>query len=110
VATCAVMEMVSGCSGPPVEPLTLHGNVLTVDNRSSQEWRGVEIWLNTYYRVTTPSIPPKGRFQTSLDNFVAGFGQRFLLGGMRVRDVRLTARLADGTPIEIRRAFGAAGR
>jgi hypothetical protein len=110
LATCVVVESGPGCSGPPAEPLTLRGNVLTVDNRSSQEWRGVEIWINTYYRVTTPSIPPKGRFQTSLDNFVAGFGQRFLLGGMRVRDVRLTARLADGTPIEIKRAFGAARR
>lgn len=85
--------------------MTLRGNLLTVDNRSSEEWRDVEIWLNTYYRVTTDSIPPNGRFQTPLDNFVAGFGQRFTHGSMRVRDLRLTARLANGTPVEIKRRY-----
>jgi len=68
---------VAGCSKPPQDPLTLEGNLLTVDNRSSSEWTNVEIWLNTYYRVTTTSIPAGGRFQVPLDAFVAGFGQRF---------------------------------
>ena len=44
--------------------------MLTVDNRTSRDWRQVEIWLNTYYRLTTAAIPAGGRFQAPLDVFV----------------------------------------
>jgi hypothetical protein len=108
-ALVAGAMLAAGCEPPPTEPLKLDGNVLTVDNRSSQEWTNVEIWLNTYYRVTTHSIPPKGRFQTSLDNFVAGFGQRFEFRRMQIRDLRLVAKLPDGTPIEIKKEFRVGG-
>ena len=48
------------------------GSLLTVDNQTTRDWAQVEIWLNTYYRVTTTGIPAGGRFQTPLDAFVAG--------------------------------------
>ena len=83
--------------------------MLTVSNQSSQEWQNVEIWLNTYYRLTTSSIPAKGRFQASLDNFVAGFGQRFEFRRMQVKDLRLVAKLPDGKPIEIKKEFRVGG-
>src|SRR5262249_37976377 len=51
--------------------MTLEGNRLTVDNRTPQDWNGVEIWLNTHYRVTTASIPAGGRFQVYLDSVSA---------------------------------------
>src|SRR5262249_52477434 len=69
--------LMAACADTQVEPMKLDGNMLTVDNRSSTDWNNVEIWLNTYYRVTWPSIPAHGRFQAPLDVFVAGFGQRF---------------------------------
>ena len=92
-----------------MEPLKLDGNTLTVDNRSDADWKNVEIWLNTYYRVKTDSIPAKGRFQTPLDNFVAGFGQRFSFRGMQIRDLRLTATDSDGKPVEIKKQFAVGG-
>lgn len=97
------------CGKPPQEPLQLQGNVLTVDNSSDEEWRDVEIWLNTYYRVTTSSIAPHQRFQTSLDNFVAGFGQRFEFRRMQVRDLRLVAKRPDGQPVKIVKEFAGSG-
>ncbi len=105
----AVASLVVGCAERPVEPLKLDGNMLTVDNRSAQEWRSVEIWLNTYYRVRTESIPSKGRFQTTLDNFVAGQGQRFMFRKMQIKDLRLNAILPDGKPIEIKKQFTVGG-
>jgi hypothetical protein len=99
----------AGCSRVPVEPLKLDGNMLTVDNTSSQEWKDVEIWLNTYYRLKTDSIPATARFQAPLDAFVAGFGQRFEFRRMQIKDLRLTARLPDGKPLEIKKAFVAGG-
>jgi len=101
--------LVACCSGRPPDPLTLDRNLLTVDNRTATEWNQVEIWLNTYYRVTTPSIPAGGRFQVPLDAFVAGFGQRFDFHRMQVRDLRLTARLPDGKPLELKKPFEAGG-
>ena len=99
----------SGCSTPPVEPLKLDGNMLTVDNGSTRDWTGVEIWLNKNHRVTVPSIPAGGRMQVPLDAFVAGFGQRFNFRRTQVTDLRLTAKLPDGTPLELKKAFTEGG-
>lgn len=99
----------AGCAGPPPDPIRLERTLLTVDNRSNADWLDVEIWLNTYFRATTPSIPAGGRFQTTLDTFVNGFGRRFDFERMQVKDLRVTARLSDGRPMEIRKAFQASG-
>jgi hypothetical protein len=99
----------AACSEPPKDPLQLDRNILTVDNRTSTDWTHVEIWLNTYYRITTPSIPANTRFQAPLDTFVAGFGQRFDFRRAQVKDLRLTATLPDGRPLELKKQFEEAG-
>jgi len=110
VALAVTGLLTAGCAGAPAgEPLKLEDNTLTVDNRTTQEWRGVEIWLNTYYRVTTPSIVAGARFQAPLDTFVAGLGQRFNVRGMQIRDLRLTAKLPDGAPLELKKEFEVGG-
>src|SRR5262245_1781544 len=110
IAGAAIAVMTAGCaSKPPEEPLKLEGNLLTVDNRSSKEWTAVEIWLNTHYRVTTNSIPAGGRFQVPLDSFVAGFGQRFNFRRQQIVDLRLSAKLPDGKPIELKKEFKGSG-
>lgn len=92
-----------------MEPLKLDGNMLTVDNRSSGDWTDVEIWLNRNHSVRTASIPSGGRMQIPLDAFVAGFGQRFDYRRTQIRDLRLKAKLADGTPLELKKAFAVGG-
>lgn len=101
--------LTASCTRPVDDPLKLEGNLLTVDNRTAEEWTNVEIWLNAYFRVTTSSIPKGGRFQVPLDAFVAGFGQRFNFRRMQIKDLRLKARLPDGTPLELTRQFSAGG-
>jgi hypothetical protein len=103
----AVAALIACSSRPPDQPLKLDGNLLTVDNRSNQNWTSVEIWLNSYYRVTIPSLLSGGRFTVTLDDFVASQGQRFDLRRMPVRDLRLAAKLPDGSPIEIKKEFSA---
>ena len=83
--------------------------MLTVENSTDQTWSDVEIWLNTYYRATAPFIAAHGRFQAPLDGFAAGFGQRFDYRRMQVHDLRLTAKLPDGKPLEIKKDFAASG-
>ena len=100
-----VAALAAGCTKIPPEPLQLEGNLLTIDNRTKQEWSNVEVWLNTYYRITAKSIPPGGRLQAPLDMFVAGLGQRFDFRRAQIRDLRLTAKLPDGTPLELKKEF-----
>ena len=99
----------AGCTKVPGEPLELERNMLTVSNRSSKDWTNVEVWLNTYFRVTTSSVRAGSRFQAPLDTFVAGFGQRFDFHRMQARDLRLTAKLPDGTPLELKKRFEVGG-
>jgi hypothetical protein len=108
-AGLVLAAIAAACSDPPRDPMTLEGNRLTVDNRSSDDWNGVEIWLNTHYRVTTSSIPAGGRFQVALDSFVAGFGQRFDFRRQQIVQLRLVAKQPDGQPIEINKQFEASG-
>ena len=50
-------------------------------------------------------MPARGRFQAPLDTFTAGFGQRFDFRRAQIRDLRLTATLPDGKPLELKKAF-----
>jgi len=110
IVGAAIAVTAAGCSSKRVEdPLQLEGNLLTVENRSSQEWTAVEIWLNTHYRVTTNSIPSGGRFQVPLDAFVAGFGQRFNFKRQQIVDLRLAAKLPDGQTLALKKEFQAGG-
>jgi len=88
-----------------VEPLKLERNLLTVDNRSSDEWSDVEISLNYYYKIRLKKIAAGSRFTAPLDTMVAGFGQRFDWRKTQVRDLKLTATLPDGKPIELKKQF-----
>jgi len=99
----------TACERLPDEPLKLDGNLLTVDNQSAQDWNGVEIWLNRNHSVRIPSIAAGSRLQVPLDAFVAGFGQRFDFHRMQIHDLRLTAKLPDGSPLEIKKEFAASG-
>ena len=109
VAALAVALGAASCRKIPDEPMKLERNLLTVTNQSDNDWSGVEVWLNTYYRITTSSIPSGGRFQAPLDTFVAGYGQRFDFRRMQIRDLRLTAKLPDGKPFELKKRFEAGG-
>ena len=93
----------------PRDPFELNGNLMTLSNRSPDDWSNVEIWLNTYYRVTTPVIRAGGRFQAPLDVFVAGFGQRFSFQKMQIHDLRMTANRPDGERVELKKQFQLGG-
>jgi hypothetical protein len=100
-----LLPLVAACYRPPPEALILNGGTLTVNNHTRQDWSNVEVWLNTYYRATFKTIPARGRMQAPLNFFVAGFGQRFNFDRMQVRDLRLTAKLPDGQPFEVKKEF-----
>jgi hypothetical protein len=94
---------------PAIEPFQLDGNLLTVNNRSTSDWKDVEIKLNLNHTVRVPSIAAGARMQVPLDAFVAGFGQRFNYKRTQITDLRLTATLPDGTPLALKKEFTQGG-
>ncbi len=98
-----------GCRGIPPDPLQIDRGMLTVDNRTSHDWRTVEIWVNQYFRATAPVIAAGGRLQVPLNTFVSGYAQRFEPQRLPIRDVRLTATQPDGTPVKLDKDFSKTG-
>jgi len=96
---CAVALSIA-CSEKPTPAIKVERNRLTVDNRTDRDWLDVEIWINRQYRVTLKRVAARSRFTTTLDVFVAGFGQRFDIRRQRIDDLRLKAHEPNGTPVE----------
>ena len=96
------LALAGACSSPPSRPIEVQRNLLRVDNKTPRDWLNVEIWINRQYRITVPRIAARSRFTTTLDVFVAGFGQRFDIRRQRIEDLRLKAHEADGTLVDLR--------
>jgi hypothetical protein len=98
-------SVAAGCVDLPPDPLQLDRGILTVDNRTPDDWKDVEIWINQYFRITVPSIAAGSRFQAPLNAFVSGYAQRFDVRHAIIKDLRLTAKHADGAPVVIKKDF-----
>src|SRR5262245_27185689 len=103
VALVMAMAALAGCVDIPPDPLQLDRGLLTVDNHTTADWNDVEIWINHYYRVAVPKIAARSRFQVPIDAFVSGYAQRFDIHTAVIRDLQLTAKEPDGTPVSIKR-------
>lgn len=101
VLVAAACLLLAACSPAPVSSIHVQRHLVVVDNRSPDDWHQVEIWLNQQYRVTVATIAAGSRFSTTLDVFVAGFGQRFDPRRQRIDDLRLKAKTEDGTLVEL---------
>jgi hypothetical protein len=104
-ALLAVLVFCAGCSSTPPEPLRLERGLVTVHNQTDEEWRGVELWVNNYYRALVPAIAARGIFQVHLDSFISGYGQRFDNQRAQINDLRLTASRPNGERIELKKRF-----
>jgi hypothetical protein len=82
---------------------------VTANNRTSDAWSGVEIWINQNFRITVPSIAAGATFEAPVNAFVSGYGQRFDFNRMQIKDVRLTAKTPDGQQVEHTVAFRQGG-
>jgi hypothetical protein len=96
-------------SKPPIDPLRLDGNRLTVNNRTPDSWNNVEIKINRQYRVVVPEILAGQRFDATLDAFLDVYGNHFRFTHQQIKDVRLTAKLANGQPVDLTMDFPRGG-
>ena len=88
-------------STPPIDPLRLEGDRLTVNNRTPDAWNDVEIKINRQYRVAVPQILAGQRFDASLEAFLDVYGNHFRYTHQQVKDVHLTAKLPSGQPVDL---------
>lgn len=72
-----------------------------VRNNGEDEWRNVRIWVNEYYAVTVPSIPPQGFVREPVSRFVAAQGQTINTSTTPVSSVVVLATTADGTRVRL---------
>jgi hypothetical protein len=72
-----------------------------VRNESDQAWRDVRIWVNEYYSVTVPSIPPRGFVREPVKRFVAAQGQTINTSTTPVTSVVVLATFADGQRLRL---------
>jgi hypothetical protein len=100
LAALAALGVLAGCSEDR-EPIVVAQNAVTVENQSSSEWTGVEIWVNDHYRVTAPSMAARQRLVVPLSTFVAGYGQRFDRARASVFGVEVTAKTSDGEAVRL---------
>jgi hypothetical protein len=100
LAALAALGVLAGCSEDR-EPIVVAQNTVTVENQSSSEWTGVEIWVNDHYRVIAPSVAARQRLVVPLSTFVAGYGQRFDRARASVFGVEVTAKTSDGEAVRL---------
>lgn len=86
------------CSEPE-PPITVAEGAVTVVNTTSADWTDVLITVNDHYRGFVPTLKAEGRANAPLSQFNTGHGQRWVVGS-QVRKVVVTAKNADGSPIE----------
>lgn len=109
VVLVGVLTGLSACTNVPPDPIQFEHGLLTVDNRTRDDWQGVEIWANRYFRATAASIAAGSRLQVPLNAFVSGYGQRFDPQHVMIRDLRLTAKTARGDTVTLQKEFQKSG-
>jgi hypothetical protein len=109
VAGVIAVALSSHWSGPPAgAPIRVEGQRVIVENRTAQEWQGVSVTINAYYRATKPAVEPGGRLELPLANLETWLGHRFDVAREHVSRVEVRATDASGKPVSI--DWGETGR
>src|SRR5205807_2219612 len=87
------------------EPFVLEGKRLTVNNTTPDPWKDVRIQINRQYLVQVPEILAGQRFDVTLDAFLDVYGNHFYYQRQQIKDVHLTAKRADGAPVDTHMEF-----
>ncbi len=99
VGVLASLLLTATCTPKP-DPIRVENRWVLVENQTDRDWTDVEVWVNDHYRVTRESIRQGERFQSPLDAFVAGFGQRFDVSRQSVAGILVVARAGE-QPVRI---------
>ena len=109
-ALIVTLPLVVSCSNPPEpDPLQLDGSRLTVNNRTKDDWKDVQVVINRQYRIAAASVVKGQRLDVTLDAFLDVYGNRFHYQRQQIKDVHLTAKTPGGTPVDMHMDFHRGG-
>lgn len=97
----ALAALAVSCRAPEPRPITIEDRSITVENRTGEAWRNVEVWVNDHYRVTKAQLAPRERFAIPMSAFVAGFGQRYDPARQILKGVEVTATTSSGESVRL---------
>jgi hypothetical protein len=92
--------MGAACSPPP-KPISVHDNIVTVENQTARDWGNVLITVNDHYHGGAPRLAAHGRLTAPLSQFQTAFGQRYDIARQNVFKVDVTATDSSGGPVEL---------
>jgi hypothetical protein len=94
-----VLLLAPACS-PRLDPITVHENIVTVENRTSRDWRDVIITVNDHFRGGAPLLAAGGRLTAPLSQFQTAYGRLYDLR-QNVLKVEVTATDTSGAPVQL---------
>ncbi len=89
-----------GCAAP-LPDIEVTDGAIVVRNQSDEPWRDVRVWVNEYYAVTAPGIPPAGFIRERVSRFVAAQGQTINTATTSVTSVVVLATAPDGRRVRL---------
>jgi hypothetical protein len=96
----AALLLGAACSSARA-PVRLEGDIVIVENQTSQEWRNVVITVNDHFRGGSATLAPGGRLTAPLSGFQTAFGQRFSRATQSVAKIEVAATDAGGAPVAL---------
>jgi hypothetical protein len=98
---CLVLAATTArCSTPP-GPITMHENIVTIENQTSRDWRNVVVTLNDHFRGGAQELVAGARLNAPLSQFQTGFGQKFATARQVVFKIEVTATDSKGEPVRL---------
>jgi hypothetical protein len=97
----AVAVLFAAACSAPTDPISVHDNIVTIENRSPREWRNVVVTVNDHFRGGAQSLAARGRLTAPLSQFQTGYGQRYQVDRQPVFRIEVTATDANGDAVKL---------
>jgi hypothetical protein len=86
----AVALWASAC-GPRREAIVLNGNIITIENQTSREWKNVVVTVNDHFQGGARTLTAGQVLTAPLSQFQTAHGQRFAIGRQSVFKIEVAA-------------------
>src|SRR4051812_48670286 len=93
--------LLAGACSSARAPVRMEGDIVVVENQTSQVWSKVIITVNDHFRGGSPTLAPGGRLTAPLSGFQTAFGQRFDRAHQSVNKIEVAAVDAAGAPVAL---------
>ncbi len=101
VILLAIVGAGTACSRETPQPIVVRDIEVIVQNQTTADWTGVEVWVNDHFRGVAPALNATQQLVVPLSGLVGPYGQRFDVRRQPVFGVLVKARSADGHDVRL---------